>query len=361
MNSVFRYFKKLLKRKSDGLEAPFSGTTDADSLLNAMIAEERLPGLAITVINRGKVFFQKGYGFADLEKKIPVDAQKTIFRIASISKNIAATALAHIVKEGLIDLDASLYDYVPYFPKKKYDFTIRQLANHTAGLRAYKGMEYGLDKPYTIKESLKIFADDELVFEPGTDYLYNSFGWVLISLAIQEVSGMPFAEYVKQKVLEPLGMERTFAPDRLQVGNTEDSRTPFYSKTRKGFKKAMKVNNFYKLAGGGYLSTSDDIAKFGLAHLNKTVLENEIMSQFFTSGKINGTQTYYGLGWQVSEDTKGRPFYGHVGNAVGGYSNLFVYPGEQMVFSILTNCTNPKIQHIWDKVVDIFIRRNTET
>ena len=342
-----------------GDDARLGGLVQADILLQSLIASKKIPGLAITVRKEGEVLLQKGYGHADLEKKIWVDPRKTIFRIASVSKNIAATALAYMVADGQINLDASFYDYVPYYPKKKWDFTIRQLASHTAGIRGYQGMEYGLNNPYTIKEGIEIFKDDDLLFEPGTEYNYNSYGWVLISLAMQEVCGIPFEEYVQKKVLHPLNMTNTMPdqiiptlPNDLDKAKKVAERSRSYTKNRLGFRVAISVNNFYKLAGGGYVSTSEDIAKLGQAYLEGEILDKKTRSQFLTSQTANGTSTYYGLGWQVSKDKKGRPFYGHVGNGVGGYSNFFIYPDQQIVFAILVNCTNPGIQDELDKVVD---------
>ena len=347
-----------------------TGLVKADIVLGQLVAEKKVPGITITVLRVGEILLQKGYGYADLESKLLIDPKNTISRIASVSKNIAATALAQMVNDGLIDLDTSFYEYVPYFPKKQWDFTIRQLASHTAGIRGYRGTEYGLNKPYSIKESIEIFAADELLFEPSTDYLYNSFDWVLISLAMQEVSGIPFEDYVREKVLNPMEMTNTFAENRPLEGRqghvhtmSEEvstalapaNLTSFYSKNRLGFRKAIPVNNYYKLAGGGYLSTSEDIAKLGQAYLEGKVLNEEILSPFLTSEMVNGNKTYYGLGWQVSEDKMGRPFYGHIGNGVGGYSNFFVYPEQQMVFSILINCTNPNVQNELDEVVDALI------
>lgn len=344
-----------------GNDAKLKGLVKADAILRALVDEKKIPGLAITVLKEGKILVQKGYGYADLDGKVSVDPLNSIFRIASVSKNIAATALAHMVNDGLLELDASYYKYVPHFPKKKWDFTIRQLANHTAGIRGYQGAEYGLNKPYSIKESIEIFAADDLLFEPGTDYLYTSFGWVLISLAMQETSGIPFEEYVQDKVLNPLGMENTFAECQPEPTETKGRlellarKATFYSKNRLGFRRAIPVNNYYKLAGGGYLSTSEDIAKFGQNHLDGKVLNEDLLFPFLTSEIINGNKTYYGLGWQVSEDKKGRSYYGHIGNGVGGYSNFFLYPEKQMVFVILINCTNPNVQGELDAVVDTLI------
>ncbi|MGB5436594.1 MAG: serine hydrolase domain-containing protein [Maribacter sp.] len=367
MKSILTYLNNLFAGKGFEQEnIQLKGLANVDRILYSLIEGKKIPGAAITVLKEDKVFFQKGYGYADLEAEIKVDPKSTIFRIASISKNIAATALAHMVKDRLIDLDTSFYRYVPYFPKKTHDFTIRQLASHTAGIRGYKGKEYGLNKPYSIKDSLQVFKDDPLLFEPGTEYHYNSYDWVLISLAMQEASGIPFEEYVQEKVLTPLDLQNTFpenvrssAPS-LPVGRVgtfekdDHELATFYTKNKLGFRKAIPVNNRYKLAGGGYVSTSGDIAKFGQAYLKKEILDDDVISQFITSVKLKGKATFYGLGWQVSQDKAGRSYFGHIGNGVGGYSNLFVYPEKRMVFSILINCTNPGVQEELDMVVDIF-------
>jgi len=324
-----------------------------DGLLQELIHTGKVPGMTITVLKKGEKIFQKGYGYADLDKKIKVNPGKTLFRIASASKPIAAMALAKMVSDKQIDLDTSFYEYVPYFPKKEFDFTIRQLASHTAGIRGYRGKEYALNKPYSIKESLEVFQDDPLKFAPGTDYLYTSFDWVMISLAMEEVSGIPFSEYVKKEVLAPLGMHSTYA--EYPGASRKNKATP-YTRRRSGFRLAISVDNQYKLAGGGYLSTSEDLAKLGQASLENALIPLEIMTQFLTPQWVKGNSTYYGLGWQVSEDTEGRQFIGHVGNGIGGYSNFLVYPNEEVVIALLINCTDPGIQdHLENKVFSFFL------
>lgn len=322
----------------------------ADGLLQQLIASKKVPGMAVTVLQHGKPILEKGYGWADRANKVPVLPQYSRFRIASVSKPIASVALAHMVAEGILDMDASIYEYVPYFPQKKYDITLRQLASHTAGIRGYRGKEYALDGPRTIKEGVAVFREDPLLFEPGTEYLYNSYDWCLLSLAMQEASGVPFETYVNQKVLKPLGMEHT-VPELK--GQRVDHQAAFYTRRAScGFREAVTVDNFFKLAGGGFLSTASDVARFGQAVLEGHPSLPSNMPQFITAQKVQGKSTYYGLGWQVSQDTKGRSFYGHVGNGVGGYANFFVYPEQQMVFAILTNCTDPKVQPELDRVVD---------
>ena len=315
---------------------------------NTWVDESKVPGMAVTVLHRGKKVIQKGYGWADIDHRIPVDPKKTIFRIASASKPIASMALAKMVMEKKIDLDKSFYSYVPYFPRKEFDFSIRQLASHTAGIRGYRGKEYALNKPYTIKESLELFKNDPLQFRPGTDYLYNSFDWVLISLAMEEVSGIPFSEYLQEEILNPLGMTNTLV--EVPEENPEGKAVP-YTRTQSGFRPAIPVDNRYKLAGGGYLSTSEDLSKLGQAYLENSLVSSEVMREFLTPQMVKGSSTYYGLGLQVSIDKTGRPFIGHVGNGVGGYSNFFVYPEDEVVISLLINCTDPKVQPLLDETV----------
>ena len=328
-----------------------------DFLLQELVDTGKVPGMSVTVLKNGEKLFQKGYGFADLDQKVEVDPGKTLFRIASASKPIAAMALAKMVADKMIDLDTSFYEYVPYFPKKEYDFTIRQLASHTAGIRGYRGKEYALNKPYSIKESLIIFQDDPLEFQPGTDYLYTSFDWVMISLAMEEVSGMPFSEYVKKEVLDPLGMHSTYV-EYPEVSRKYKA-TP-YTRRRSGFRLAIQVDNQYKLAGGGYLSTSEDLAKLGQASLVNALIPAEIMTQFLSPQRTKGHSTYYGLGWQVSEDFKGRPYIGHVGNGIGGYSNFLVYPREEVVIALLINCTDPRIQGaLEEEIYPLFFKEAT--
>jgi CubicO group peptidase (beta-lactamase class C family) len=257
-----------------------------------------------------------------------------------------------MVEEGTLCLDTSFNDYVSYYPQKSSDFTIRQLAGHIAGIRGYKGKEYALNKPISIKEGIEIFKDDDLLFTPGSDYFYSSYGWVLVSLAMQEASSTPFSDYVENTILRPLGLFDTY-PEFPDEDN--EYRATFYSKKITGFSRAIAVNNLYKLAGGGYLSSSADLAKLGQAYLDKKIAEEAIINQFITSQKIGEMPTYYGLGWQSSLDKKGRAYYGHLGNGVGGYSNFIIYPKLKMVIAILINCTDPKVQSELDAIIDVLI------
>lgn len=344
-----------------------SGLERANTIFQHLVTEKKVPGLAVTILQNGSPLLQKGYGYADLDEKIPIDPKTSILRIASISKCITGLAFGKMVEEGIVNWGDSFYKYVPDFPKKKFDFTLRQLASHTAGIRAYKGKEYALNEPFSIEDGINIFKDDPLIFEPGKGYLYNSFDFVLLSLAMQRASGIAFEVYVKEKILEPLGLTNTYSPpchaepvealtkSRSKHLRQAQSGTVFYTKTATGFKKAAAVNNFYKLAGGGYLSTSDDVANLGQAILDQKLVKQVTYNQLLRAQMVNGKSTYYGLGFQVSHDAQGRDFVGHVGSSIGAYTNFFVYPNERIVISILVNCTDPKVQDHIDRAIDEII------
>lgn len=313
--------------------------------------------MAVTLLDQGAPVLQKGYGFADLKKKTRVDPQGTLFRVASISKCITALALGRILEEGLVELDAPFHHYVPQYPKGDHPFTLRQLAGHRAGIRGYRGKEYALDQDLSIADSIALFKNDPLVFVPGEGYLYNSFDFVLLSLAMERAAGIPFGDYVREKVLEPLGLQATLAPDRLKdLPKTRRLvRSTFYTPCSLGFRIAPKVENGYKLAGGGFLSTSSDIARLGQAILEGKLLRKETYEELLTSQEVHGEPTYYGLGFQVSRDREGRSFVGHLGNSVGAYAQMYVYPKANKVVSILINCSDPKVQGELDDAIASFL------
>lgn len=323
----------------------------AERIVKRIIRKRKVPGLAITVSKYRKVVWSKGFGFADINNNIPVNPDSTIFRIASISKPIAAIALLKAVEEGLINLDSSLYNYVPYFPRKEYDITIKQLGTHTSGIRGYKGSEFKNNKSLNIREGVAFFEADTLLFKPGTNNTYTSYNWNLISLAIQEEARLPFEDFVKLRVLKPFKMEKTVADTNQPV----EGKAVFYRKEGRKFLPVDEVNNYFKLASGGYLATSRDINTFGNALLNDSLIRPNQLKPFVTAQHIDdglSTSTYYGIGFQVSYDSGGRPCFGHIGNGLGGYGIFYVYPKHGVVLSVLVNTSNPKIDGMFDKLID---------
>lgn len=326
--------------------------TEAEKILYYLIQEEIIPGASVTVTKQGKIIWQGGYGYADISKKTPVDPQKTIFRVASMSKAITGVLLARLQEQKKFDWNLSLYEYVPNFPPKPFDFTIKQLAGHLAGIRSYKANEYTLNKKYSIEEGIDLFKDDILQSAPGTKFLYSSYGINLISLAVEKCLNKKFEDIAKDEVFKPLNMWRTF-PDRGKI--ITDEAIP-YTRTKKGLDKATEVNNYFKLAGGGFLSTSHDIAKMGTAIERHSFLsqavENEMLKKQCTTDDV---EINYGIGWQNQRDWNGRDYFGHTGMGVGGFGWLSVYPNEQVVIVMLFNVTDPQISIYLQRLTDFIL------
>ena len=326
--------------------------TEAEKILYYLIQEEIIPGASVTVTKKGKIIWQGGYGYADISKKTPVDPQKTIFRVASMSKAITGVLLARLQEQKKFDWNLSLYEYVPNFPPKPFDFTIKQLAGHLAGIRSYKANEYTLNKKYSIEEGIDLFKDDILQSAPGTKFLYSSYGINLISLAIEKCLNKKFEDIAKDEVFKPLNMWRTF-PDRGKI--ITDEAIP-YTRTKKGLDKATEVNNYFKLAGGGFISTSHDIAKMGTAIERHSFLsqavENEMLKKQCTTDDV---EINYGIGWQNQRDWNGRDYFGHTGMGVGGFGWLSVYPNEQVVIVMLFNVTDPQISIYLQRLTDFIL------
>src|SRR5881296_980020 len=303
----------------------------------------RIAGLQVAVGVDGKLVWLEGFGYADVARKVPVTAE-TQFRIGSVSKPLTAAALALLYERGKLDLDAPVQRYIPSFPDKGYPITTRQLAGHPAGIRHYRGDEFLLNRHFdTVLEGLAIFQGDSLLFPPGTKFSYSSYGWNLISAVVEGAAGQDFLTYMSRNVLRPLGRAHT-APDR--VDSLIPNRTRFYERgADSGFVPAPPVDNSYKWAGGGFLSTAEDLVRFGSALVAPGFLKAETLELLFTSQKTNaGEATGYGVGWFVATDGRGHRRVWHGGSSVGGTTAFGVDRDSRIVIAITSNLTGAPLE-----------------
>jgi len=308
---------------------------NADKIGNELMARG-IPGLALAVAVNGRLVYAQGFGYADLEERVPA-WPTTKFRIGSISKPLTAVALMQLVEQGRVDLDAPVQRYVPSFPDKDAKITPRLLAGHLAGIRHYKGDEFLIAKHYdSVLEGLKLFKDDPLIAPPGTKFSYSSYGFNLLSAAIQGASGEDFVSYMQQHVFTPLGLVDTLADQNRPI---VEQRSRFYSREKDGtLNNAPYVDNSYKWAGGGFLSTAEDLVRFGSALLKPGFLQADSLRLLFTSQRTNaGQETGYGMGWFVHKSQSGQRLYEHAGGSVGGSSQLILYPDTGVVVALVTN------------------------
>lgn len=322
---------------------------------------QNIPGLSIAVAVNGKVVWSEGFGLADLENQVHV-TPATRFRIASVSKLFTAAAMARAYDQGKLDLDTAVQQYVPDFPRKEQEITARQLAGHLSGIRHYRRDpdetkdEFFNRKEYykSVTDGLKVFQNDPLDFPPGTKYGYSSFGYTLLSAVIEGATGQDFVMYMQEQVFDPLNMRSSSADDNKKIIS---NRTRFYSlDANKKLINAPYIDRSYSWAGGGFLSNSEDLVRFGSAHLYDGFLLEKTRNQMFTSQRTSGDkETGVGFGWRIGKDKAGSTIYFHPGENVGGRSYLMIYPEKKVVVAMLANLTGASLARITD-ISEQFLR-----
>ncbi len=334
---------------------------EARAIARSLVDDVGLAGLSLAVGVDGRIVHSEGFGWASLGNHVPV-TPLTRMRIGSISKPVTAMALGLLHERGRLDLDAEVQTYVPSFPRKRWPITVRQLAGHLAGIRHYRGRENLSAVRYaTVRDGLAIFAADSLLFEPGTDYSYSSYGWNLLSAVIEGASGEPFLTFMRREVFEPLGLRSIVAEhtDRVIDWNAE-----YYQRGENGgpLRPAPYVDNSYKWAGGGFISNTEDLVHFAFAHLDGSLLRPETVQLLWRSQrKRDGEETGYGIGWRSERDEAGRLVISHTGGSVGGRAVLILYPEHRVAVAMLSNTGHaPMSVRNARRIAELFLRSRAE-
>jgi CubicO group peptidase (beta-lactamase class C family) len=311
----------------------------ASALMQTFFESGNSPGLSVSVGREGKILWSGGFGYADVEQQVPVDPARTLFRIGSVVKSMTAYAVAQLVKEGKLDLDAPVQKYVPDFPEKGHVITTRHLLSHLSGIRHYQGGEFVSREHYpTVTDGLVIFKNDPLRHPPGEAYLYSSYGYNLISAVIEGATQQAYLNYMMVRVFEPMGMKNT-VPDFLD--QIIPGRGRYYYESNGQVVNAPEVNNSYKWASGGVIGTSDDLVRFGFGLLNPELFDEEIRDSFWTMQKTDsGEETGYGLGFRIVVDENDTLWIGHGGGSIGGTTQFWIRPADGLVIAMISNLSS---------------------
>ncbi|MBL8271939.1 serine hydrolase domain-containing protein [Steroidobacter sp.] len=307
--------------------------------VQSVVEQERIPGLAIAVAKEGEMLWSEGFGYANLELKVPV-TPRTRFRIASISKSLTATCVMRLAEAGKLDLDAPLRRYLPAYPESGRAITVRQLASHRAGIVHYSDEDMINTVHYpTMSAALARFKDRPLASAPGTHYLYSSFGYNLIGAVVESVTQQNFPAAMQACVLGPLSLQGT-VPD--EYGKVIDNRTAFYEIDSTGaVSNAPAVDNSDLWPGGGYLSTAEDLVRFATAVVFGDFLRPQSRQSMLTPVPENvSEQQFYGMGWST-RTAEGMTIVGHSGAHFGATTRLSVYREPRLAVAVLTN-VSPK-------------------
>ena len=317
-----------------------SATKQAKASVDALLTTTEIPGLSVAVAINGEIVWSEGFGYANLEQRVPVTSA-TRFRVGSVSKILTIAAIAKLYEQGRVDIDAPIQKYVPSFPQKEYPITTRQIAGHLAGIRHYTDKDSDLDFRHfdNVLSSLSVFRDDPLLFPPGTKYSYSSFGYNLLGAVVEGASGKDFLTFMNDEVFQPLGLKSTTADQRSSL---IPNRTNFYERGKDTkIINAPYVDPSYKWPSGGFLTTAEDLVRFGSAHLRTDFFAPPTLKLLFTSQKTSdGKETGVGLGWRVGKDWRGRRILHHAGNIAGARAILMLYPDDGLSIALLSNLSS---------------------
>ena len=311
------------------------------------------PSISLAVAVKGELVWAATRGYANLDGDRAATLDTT-YAIGSVSKPITSTLVAALWEEGTLDLDTDVRQYVASFPEKAYPITLRQLLSHQAGIRHYEFAwilptfsEMARNEQFdSVDQSLDLFKDDDLLFEPDTGFEYSTYGYTLISAAVEGATGRSFLELLKERVFDPLGMSRTAADD----GNAPMRASDYLAMiSDQSVMRSPETNSSYKWAGGGLVSTPTDLARFGVAMLHNELLNEETSSIVFTArettdGALN--PQHYGLGWRIggiqyAKDETSEPailqLINHGGSSIGSATILRLRPEQDIVVAMAAN------------------------
>ncbi len=320
-----------------------SSATDLDSLFHQHLKNQNIIGGAAGYTIHGKTVWQSVSGFSNKESKAPFQ-EKTKVRMASIAKPMTAIAIMQLVERNQIELDIPIDAYVPDLPEQlNTKITVRHLLSHTSGIDGYKNTkeaETQVNYP-TLSDAVDLFKNRDLLYEPGTNYNYASYGYTLLGLIIEKVSGLTFEDYMQKYIWNMAKMTNTGVD---VYGVNEGNSSELYSRKNNGKTIKGKENNLSnRVPAGGFYTTIEDLLKFGNAVLNDSLIKRETLNRMRKRHSIN-TNAKYGLGWYLysPEPNEGK-IIGHSGAQMGCSSQLLIYPEKEMVSAVLANTSRTEV------------------
>ncbi len=322
------------------------------------------------VRRNGRTLFKRGYGSRDLRSGAPIDVH-TNFRLASCTKQFTAMAVLLLVHDGKLRFDERLTDVFPEFPAYGKTITIRNLLNHTSGLVAYEDL---MDKTYADKPwqeipqisdvgVLELMAKQTATkFLPGSAWEYSNSGYCVLAEVIEKASGMPFAEFLRQRIFVPLNMHNTVAYDSGK-GRVK-SRAYGYTRNAGNWLETDQSPTSATLGDGGIYSSLDDLGKWDQALRRHTLLSEADMRPALTAVALpedahsaprgpDGERVEYGFGWFLNP-YRGHARMWHYGETIGFRTIIERFPADGLTIIILANRTDLDPAALALKVADLF-------
>jgi CubicO group peptidase (beta-lactamase class C family) len=311
-----------------------------DSIVSAALDGDRAAGMSVAVQRGGTLLHNRGYGWAELELRVPTP-EDGVYEIGSVTKQFTAAAVHKLAQEGTLDLDADLTTYLPDYPSEGRRIPVRRLLDHTSGIRGYTEIpEFGLLSIRNIPRDTLVaaFASYPFDFEPGEAAIYNNSAYYLLGMIIEEVSGTSYEEYLEKHFFHPLGMERSSycSERRITPGKVKG-----YRFTPQGLEHKDHLVHSHPYAAGSLCSSVGDLVAWTRALHSGRALVPGATAAMLEGGSLNdGTRLRYGNGLAFTE-IRGHPAVHHGGGIHGFLSDLTYLPEQDLIIAVLVNTTGP--------------------
>jgi CubicO group peptidase (beta-lactamase class C family) len=312
------------------------------------------PGLVVGVAQQGRTLYRRGVGLASIEHGV-ANTPATRMRIGSTSKQFTCLAALLLAEDGKLDIDASVRRYLPELPVIGAEPSLRQLMTHTSGLRCYLDLGFISDgmaiKPRGVAWATQL-RQREANFPPGSNMVYCNSGYQLLSLVIEQCAGMPFEDFLAQRIFAPLGMQDTRSvPSDFEL---HAGVATLHVLQVNGWRRGIFPSE--ELRGeGAMISTVDDMLRW-LAHLrNPTLVSAARWQQMVTPTALdNGLVNPYALGL-MRHDYRGVEVIHHPGGVTGGASQMLTVPGEALDIIVISNGAQASPRELANRIVDILL------
>ena|SRR5208283_428322 len=324
----------------------------ANSLMKAKFEGQKFMGVVLIAVN-GTPVFEKSYGWADLEWDVP-QTPLAIFRLGALTKTFTAAAILQLAQKGNLQIEDPIGKHVQDLPKAWQHITLHQLLTHSSGIANYTSQpgfwSQVVIKPNTPQELVGVVKEKPLEFEPGKRWGYSNTNYALLGMVIEQVSGMKYADYMKQNILGPLDLKNTC----YDLGRTVlKHRARGYATSPGGIVNASYIDMSVPYSASGMHSTVSDLLRWDQALYSDKLLSKTWRDRMFT-GHVTTTvnDSSYGYGWFVGKQN-GRTLYTHEGNFPGFATMMSRYPDTRTCIVLLSNLATPQIGKMGDELAEI--------
>lgn len=325
-----------------------------DDYVQKQMANRHIPGVSVAVIKDGKPVLLKGYGQANVELGVAA-TENTVYQLASVSKQFTATAIMMLAEEGKLSLDDKLPKFFDKLPAAWNNVTVRQLLNHTSGIKSYTNLpdfEKTMRQDFSREAIIKMAADAPVEFAPGEKYNYNNTGFYLLGMIIEKASGKEYGAFLTERIFQPLGMTATRLNDLREVIK---GRATGYAWEGGKLLNGDYVSPTQPFSAGALISTVVDMAKWDAALYTDKLLKRASLEQMWTPEKLNnGKPLSYGYGWGV-DVYRTRKRISH-GGGINGFSTFIArFVDDKLTVVVLTNSESSDAGILANGIAEFFI------